>query len=173
MHLDRIKVRRVVCIYCLVPPRASITSFTPGTCGRGGCPSPRPRKLVHRSRRGRAPALQEAAVTIPLLSCRALSVGPEPRSMYAVAKLKPGKRSLAADVVQVSSGRRAPPRRGSRSSSPTNGAVPHKGCSRTRGVRACIRRVAGCATPNASAGHTGATANLKSRRQRVTTSSRK
>jgi hypothetical protein len=36
----------------------------PGTCGRAGCPSPRPRKLVHRSRRGRAPALQEAAVTI-------------------------------------------------------------------------------------------------------------
>jgi hypothetical protein len=31
----------------------------------------------------------------------------------------------------------------------------------TRGVRACIRRVAGCATPTCSAGHAGATANLK------------
>jgi hypothetical protein len=31
----------------------------------------------------------------------------------------------------------------------------------TRGVRACIRRVAGCATPTGSAGHAGATANLK------------
>jgi hypothetical protein len=31
----------------------------------------------------------------------------------------------------------------------------------TRGVRACIRRVAGCATPTSSAGHAGATANLK------------
>ena len=30
-----------------------------------------------------------------------------------------------------------------------------------RGVRACIRRVAGCATPTGSAGHAGATANLK------------
>src|SRR5262249_18736456 len=29
------------------------------------------------------------------------------------------------------------------------------------GVRACIRRVAGCATPTGSAGHAGATANLK------------
>jgi len=31
----------------------------------------------------------------------------------------------------------------------------------TRGVRARIRRVAGCATPTGSAGHAGATANLK------------
>jgi hypothetical protein len=31
----------------------------------------------------------------------------------------------------------------------------------TRGVCACIRRVAGCATPTGSAGHAGATANLK------------
>jgi hypothetical protein len=31
----------------------------------------------------------------------------------------------------------------------------------TRGVRARIRRVAGCATPIGSAGHAGATANLK------------
>ena len=31
----------------------------------------------------------------------------------------------------------------------------------TRGVCACIRRVAGCATPTSSAGHAGATANLK------------
>jgi hypothetical protein len=31
----------------------------------------------------------------------------------------------------------------------------------TRSVRACIRRVAGCATPAGSAGHAGATANLK------------
>src|SRR5262249_17529465 len=31
----------------------------------------------------------------------------------------------------------------------------------TRGVRACIRRVAGCATPTGSAGHAGATDNLK------------
>src|SRR5437660_1215352 len=31
----------------------------------------------------------------------------------------------------------------------------------TRGVRACIRRVAGCATPTGSAGHAGAMANLK------------
>jgi transposase InsO family protein len=31
----------------------------------------------------------------------------------------------------------------------------------TRGVRACIRRVAGCATPTGSAGHAGATASLK------------
>src|SRR5215469_6010412 len=31
----------------------------------------------------------------------------------------------------------------------------------TRGVPACIRRVAGCATPTGSAGHPGATANLK------------
>jgi transposase InsO family protein len=31
----------------------------------------------------------------------------------------------------------------------------------TRGVRACVRRVAGCATPTGSAGHAGATANLK------------
>jgi hypothetical protein len=31
----------------------------------------------------------------------------------------------------------------------------------TRGVRACIRRVAGCATPTGSADHAGATANLK------------
>ena len=31
----------------------------------------------------------------------------------------------------------------------------------TRGVPACIRRVAGCATPTGSAGHAGATANLK------------
>jgi hypothetical protein len=31
----------------------------------------------------------------------------------------------------------------------------------TRGVRACIRRVAGCATPTGSAGHAGATAKLK------------
>src|SRR5262249_39306131 len=31
----------------------------------------------------------------------------------------------------------------------------------TRGVRACIRRVAGCATPSGSAGHADATANLK------------
>src|SRR5215831_9726504 len=31
----------------------------------------------------------------------------------------------------------------------------------TRGVRACIRRVAGCAMPTGSAGHAGATANLK------------
>jgi hypothetical protein len=30
-----------------------------------------------------------------------------------------------------------------------------------QGVRACIRRVAGCATPTGSAGHAGATANLK------------
>src|SRR5262249_40755888 len=33
----------------------------------------------------------------------------------------------------------------------------------TRGVRARIRRVAGCATPIGSAGHAGATANLKLR----------
>src|SRR5262245_25975511 len=33
----------------------------------------------------------------------------------------------------------------------------------TRGVRARIRRVAGCATPTGSAGHAGATANLKLR----------
>src|SRR6516162_747796 len=31
----------------------------------------------------------------------------------------------------------------------------------TRGVRARIRRAAGCATPTGSAGHAGATANLK------------
>src|SRR5437660_7531074 len=31
----------------------------------------------------------------------------------------------------------------------------------SRGVRACIRRVAGCATPTGSVGHAGATANLK------------
>src|SRR6516162_3843433 len=31
----------------------------------------------------------------------------------------------------------------------------------TRGVRARIRRVAGCATPTGFAGHAGATANLK------------
>ena len=31
----------------------------------------------------------------------------------------------------------------------------------TRGVCACIHRVAGCATPTGSAGHAGATANLK------------
>jgi hypothetical protein len=31
----------------------------------------------------------------------------------------------------------------------------------TRSVRACIRRVADCATPSGSAGHAGATANLK------------
>src|SRR6516165_8921565 len=31
----------------------------------------------------------------------------------------------------------------------------------TRGVRARIRRMAGCATPPGSAGHAGATANLK------------
>jgi hypothetical protein len=31
----------------------------------------------------------------------------------------------------------------------------------TRGVRARIRRVAGCAPPTGSAGHAGATANLK------------
>src|SRR5438874_13295842 len=31
----------------------------------------------------------------------------------------------------------------------------------TRGVRTRIRRVAGCATPTGSAGHAGATANLK------------
>jgi hypothetical protein len=31
----------------------------------------------------------------------------------------------------------------------------------TGGVRACLRRVAGCATPTGSAGHAGATANLK------------
>jgi hypothetical protein len=31
----------------------------------------------------------------------------------------------------------------------------------TRGIRARIRRVAGCATPTGSAGHAGATANLK------------
>src|SRR5262249_34406756 len=31
----------------------------------------------------------------------------------------------------------------------------------TRGVRARLRRVAGCATPTGSAGHAGATANLK------------
>src|SRR5438132_14222875 len=31
----------------------------------------------------------------------------------------------------------------------------------TRGVRACIRSVAGCATPTGSAGHAGATADLK------------
>ena len=31
----------------------------------------------------------------------------------------------------------------------------------TGGVHACIRRVAGCATPTGSAGHAGATANLK------------
>src|SRR6266446_276514 len=31
----------------------------------------------------------------------------------------------------------------------------------TGGVRACLRRVAGCATPRGSAGHAGATANLK------------
>jgi hypothetical protein len=31
----------------------------------------------------------------------------------------------------------------------------------TRGVRACIRRVAGCATPTGSVRHAGATANLK------------
>src|SRR2546423_12858993 len=31
----------------------------------------------------------------------------------------------------------------------------------TRGVRARIRRGAGCATPTGSAGHAGATANLK------------
>jgi hypothetical protein len=31
----------------------------------------------------------------------------------------------------------------------------------TRGVRACICRVAGCATPTGSAGHAGATTNLK------------
>ena len=31
----------------------------------------------------------------------------------------------------------------------------------TRGVRACIRRVAGCATPTGFAGHASATANLK------------
>src|SRR5262249_40604608 len=31
----------------------------------------------------------------------------------------------------------------------------------TRGVRARIRRLAGCATPSGSAGHAGATANLK------------
>jgi transposase InsO family protein len=30
-----------------------------------------------------------------------------------------------------------------------------------RGLRACIRRVAGCATPTGSAGHAGATTNLK------------
>src|SRR5262249_59264213 len=30
-----------------------------------------------------------------------------------------------------------------------------------RGVRACIRRVAGCATPTGSAGHAGETNNLK------------
>src|SRR5262249_38820416 len=31
----------------------------------------------------------------------------------------------------------------------------------TRGFRACLRRVAGCATPSGSAGHAGETANLK------------
>src|SRR6266571_5634100 len=31
----------------------------------------------------------------------------------------------------------------------------------TRGVCACVRRVAGCATPTGSAGHAGATANHK------------
>jgi len=31
----------------------------------------------------------------------------------------------------------------------------------TRGIRACLRRVAGCATPSGSAGHASATANLK------------
>jgi transposase InsO family protein len=31
----------------------------------------------------------------------------------------------------------------------------------TGGVRACLRRVAGCATTSGSAGHAGATANLK------------
>src|SRR5438105_370476 len=31
----------------------------------------------------------------------------------------------------------------------------------TRGVRACIRRVSGCATPTSSAGHSSAIANLK------------
>src|SRR5215470_16601711 len=31
----------------------------------------------------------------------------------------------------------------------------------TRGIRARIRRAAGCATPTGSAGHAGATANLK------------
>jgi hypothetical protein len=34
-------------------------------------------------------------------------------------------------------------------------------CLPRRGVRARIRRVAGCATPTGSAGHAGATANLK------------
>src|SRR5262245_39916710 len=38
-----------------------------------------------------------------------------------------------------------------------SGPTPH----RTRGVRARIRRLAGCATPSGSAGHAGATANLK------------
>ena len=36
----------------------------------------------------------------------------------------------------------------------------------TGGVHACIRRVAGCATPTGSAGHAGATTNLKSNRFR-------
>jgi hypothetical protein len=42
------------------------------------------------------------------------------------------------------------------------GPTPQSDTShRTRGVRARIRRVAGCATPTGSAGHAGATANLK------------
>src|SRR5262249_28266198 len=36
-----------------------------------------------------------------------------------------------------------------------------KQATSTRGVRARIRSVAGCATPTGSAGHAGATANLK------------
>jgi hypothetical protein len=39
--------------------------------------------------------------------------------------------------------------------------LPQSSCASTRGVCACIRRVAGCATPTGSAGHAGATANLK------------
>jgi hypothetical protein len=54
------------------------------------------------------------------------------------------------------------------SSSRAGGATTHQAArliwiqaTSTGGVRACLRRVAGCATTSGSAGHAGATANLK------------
>src|SRR6266446_2658670 len=59
----------------------------------------------------------------------------------------------------------ARPRSSSRAGDATttrSGPTPHLVSSHQRGgVRARLRRVAGCATPSGSAGHAGETANLK------------